>query len=158
VPGKKYDSQDEVFTVTSKNEKLTDDIWICNSGAFGRVEILQRLCFMLGRSMRATLWVTENMWQQFQDDNSRLDITLQEVKYVPELRVKLFSIIMSIGNGFNLSNKGLPIVLSTGSVSVTFDRIKKTTNGFVWALFGLCMSPQSPTPQLAVQVREVPSM
>jgi hypothetical protein len=30
-----YESQDVVFTATSKNEILTDDIWICNSGACG---------------------------------------------------------------------------------------------------------------------------
>jgi hypothetical protein len=30
-----YESQDVVFTVTSKNEILTDDIWICDSGACG---------------------------------------------------------------------------------------------------------------------------
>ena len=30
-----YESQDVVFTATSKNEILTDDIWICDSGACG---------------------------------------------------------------------------------------------------------------------------
>jgi hypothetical protein len=30
-----YESQDVVFMATSKNEILTDDTWICNSGACG---------------------------------------------------------------------------------------------------------------------------
>jgi hypothetical protein len=30
-----YESQDVVFTATSKNGKLSDDIWICDSGACG---------------------------------------------------------------------------------------------------------------------------
>jgi hypothetical protein len=30
-----YESQDVVFTVTSQNKILTDDTWICDSGAYG---------------------------------------------------------------------------------------------------------------------------
>jgi hypothetical protein len=30
-----YESQEVVFTATSKNKILTDDIWICDSGACG---------------------------------------------------------------------------------------------------------------------------
>jgi hypothetical protein len=35
-----------------------------------------------------------------------LDVTLEEVKYVPELWVNLFSISKALKNGFDLSNKG----------------------------------------------------
>ena len=66
-----------------------------------------------------------------QVDGSSLDVTLHEVKYVPELWVNLFSINKALKNGFNLSNKGVSICLSKGSASVTFDRVFRTTNGFV---------------------------
>ena len=87
-------------------------------------------------------------------DGSGLDINLREVKYVPELWVNLFSIKKSLKNGFNWSNQGL----SKGSVSVTFDRVMKTTNGFV---SGIRMSVhESPVDYntITVQLKERTSM
>ena len=66
-----------------------------------------------------------------QVDGSVLDSTLQEVKYVPELWVNLLRISKELKNGFNLSNQSVSICLSKGPVSVTFDRVMKTKNGFV---------------------------
>jgi hypothetical protein len=64
-------------------------------------------------------------------DGSSLDVTLYEVKYVPELWINLFSLNKVVKNGYTLSNKGLSICLSKGPCSVTFDRVIRTTNGFV---------------------------
>ena len=44
-----------------------------------------------------------------QADASSLDVTLHEVKYVPELWVNLFSINKTLKRRFNLSNKGVSI-------------------------------------------------
>jgi DUF4097 and DUF4098 domain-containing protein YvlB len=64
-------------------------------------------------------------------NGSSVNVTLKEVKYVPELRVNLFSISKALKNGFDISNKGLMISLKKGSVSVTFDRVIKTVNGSI---------------------------
>jgi hypothetical protein len=55
-------------------------------------------------------------------------VTLEEVKYVPELWVNLFSISKALKNGFDLRNKGLMILLKKGTVSITFDRVIKTVH------------------------------
>ena len=60
-----------------------------------------------------------------------MDVTLYEVKYVPELWMNLFSLNKALKNGYTLSNKGLSICLTKGPCSVTFDRVIRTTNGFV---------------------------
>jgi hypothetical protein len=45
--------------------------------------------------------------------------------------VNLFSISNVLKNGFNLTNKGLMIILKKGSISLTFDRVIKTVNGYI---------------------------
>jgi hypothetical protein len=43
----------------------------------------------------------------------------------------LFSIGKALKNGFNLSNNGEIIKLSKGNVTLTFDKVVRTKNGFV---------------------------
>jgi hypothetical protein len=75
-------------------------------------------------------------------NGSSVDVTLKEVKYVPELRVNLFSISKALKNGFDLSNKGLMISLKKGSVSVTFDKVIKTVNR---SISGIKMTTYDPS-------------
>jgi hypothetical protein len=53
------------------------------------------------------------------------------VKFVLELRINLFSIGKALKNGLNLSNYGEIIKLSKGNVTLTFDKVVRTKNGFV---------------------------
>jgi hypothetical protein len=64
-------------------------------------------------------------------NGSSVNVTLKEVKYVPELWVNLFRISKSLKHRFDLSNKRLMINMKEGSVSVTFDRFIKTVNGSI---------------------------
>jgi hypothetical protein len=75
-------------------------------------------------------------------NGSSVNVTLREIKYVPEFWVNLFSISKALKNGFNLSNKGLMISLKKGSVSVTFDRVIKTANG---SISGIKMTKYDPS-------------
>ena len=70
-------------------------------------------------------------YKVIQVDGSSLVVTLNEVTYVPQLWVHLFSISKAFKNAFNVSNKGVFIYLTKGSVSVIFDRVFRTTNGLV---------------------------
>jgi hypothetical protein len=66
-----------------------------------------------------------------QVDGSTLDIVINDVKFLPELCVNLFSVNKALKNGFKLSNKNENISLSKGSASITFDRIIKSLYGTV---------------------------
>ena len=66
-----------------------------------------------------------------QKNGEKLIITLQDVKYVPELWVNLFSIGKALKNGFNLGNDGERIKLMKGNVTIVFDRFLTSKNGFV---------------------------
>jgi hypothetical protein len=90
-----HDSQDVVFAATAKNEMSTEDIWICDSGACGHYcnstkglfnieEINESITVCNGKSMMATK-VGSLKCRIIQVDGSGLEITLPEVKYVPEL-------------------------------------------------------------------------
>jgi hypothetical protein len=126
-----YEPQDVVFTATSKNGTLSDDIWICDSGACGHYcmngDIDEKITVGNGDSMTATkVGSLERCIIQL--DGSVLNITINKVKYVPKLCANLFSINKAIKNGFSLGNKGTSICLSA---SVTFDRVISTLSGTI---------------------------
>jgi hypothetical protein len=89
-----------------------------------------------------TIKVENLKFHVIQLNGSNVDVTLKEVKYVPELWVSYFSISKELKNGFVLSNKGLMISLKKGSVSVTFDRVIKTANG---SISGIKMTTYDPS-------------
>ena len=61
-----------------------------------------------------------------QVDRSKIEVTLKNVAYVPELTRNLFSITKALENGFKLSNKGNIMMLSKGTKMVKFDRLQRT--------------------------------
>jgi hypothetical protein len=56
------------------------------------------------------------MWNPT-ENGQKLIVTLENVKYVPELWINLFIIGKALKNGFNLSNNGEIIKLSKGKVT-----------------------------------------
>ena len=66
-----------------------------------------------------------------QKNGEKLVITLQDVKYVPDLWINLFSIGKALKNGFNLGNDGEKLKLMKGNVTILFDRFLISKNGFV---------------------------
>jgi Reverse transcriptase (RNA-dependent DNA polymerase) len=131
-----FDSQDMVFAATSKTEKFTNDIWICDSGAcchycisdeglFDVKDIHESIKVGNGNTMMASK-VGSLKCRTIQVDGSGIDITLHEVKYVPDLWANLFSVHQALKKGHKLSNQDVIISLSKGSSSNTFDRIYNT--------------------------------
>jgi hypothetical protein len=97
-----YDSQVVVFADTAKSEKFTEDIWICDSAACGHYcnftkdlfnieEINESITVGNSKSMLATK-VGSLKCRIIQVDGSGVDITLHEVKYVPELWINLLAL------------------------------------------------------------------
>jgi len=66
-----------------------------------------------------------------QENGRELTVTLDKVKYVPELWINLFSIGKALQNGFNIRNDGQIIKLTKDSVTLQFKEVAKTKNGFV---------------------------
>ena len=75
------------------------------------------------------------------DGNIRM-ATLDNVKYVPQLWVNLFSIGQALKKGFAIGNKGLTVVLKKGGTNLSFDQILETSRGYV---MGVTMIPQDST-------------
>jgi hypothetical protein len=137
-----YESQDIVFTAPSQNGTLSDDIWICDSGACGHYykstkegmynmsDIDEKITVGNGNSMAATK-VGSLKHRVVQLDGYVLDTTINKVKYAPKLCANLFSIIKAIKNGFNPSNKDTSICLTKGSASMIFDRVINIMSGTI---------------------------
>jgi hypothetical protein len=66
-----------------------------------------------------------------QKNGEKVIVTLENVKLIPELWINLFGIGKALKNGFNLSNDGEIIKLSKGNMTLTFDKVVRTKNGFV---------------------------
>jgi hypothetical protein len=66
-----------------------------------------------------------------QKNGESLVVTLEDVKFVPDLWINLFSIGKALKNGFNLGNDGETIKLMKGKMVALFDRCLKSKNEFV---------------------------
>jgi hypothetical protein len=42
-----------------------------------------------------------------QANGTRMEVTMTDVKYIPDLWISLFSIDKALKNGFNIGNKGI---------------------------------------------------
>jgi hypothetical protein len=58
-------------------------------------------------------------------------VTLNDVKYVPNLCVNVFSLNKALKKGFKVSNDGVVVSLNYKNLKLTFDRIIHDTDGCV---------------------------
>jgi hypothetical protein len=72
--------------------------------------------------------------QILQKNGESLIVTLEDVKFVPDLWINLFSIGKALKNGFYLGNDSETIKLMKGKTEILFDRCLKSKNGFVPAI------------------------
>ena len=95
-----------IFFATYSKVWQTDEMWICDSGACGHYcnfkaglmnvkEICEEITVGNGNTMTATK-VGDLKCKVIQLDGSILDVTLYEVKYVPELWMHLSSLKKSV--------------------------------------------------------------
>jgi hypothetical protein len=132
----------EIILSSIESEKEVDhEIWIGDSGAlchycndneglYKYKTISEEITVRNGNVMIAKE-VGELRCEILQKNGEKVIVTLENVKFVPELWINLFSIGKALKNGFNLSNDVKMIKLSKGSVTLTFDRVVRTKNGFV---------------------------
>ena len=66
-----------------------------------------------------------------QKDGTSVRIVLPNVKFVPELYINLFSITKALSHQWQISNKGIDIILSKSDIHIQFDHHMRTQNGFI---------------------------
>ena len=64
-------------------------------------------------------------------NGSKVDVILLDCKFVPNLFINLCSVTKATSHGWELSNRGLSIVLQKSDLEVIFDLVMKTENGYV---------------------------
>jgi hypothetical protein len=137
-----------VFAATLDAEKFDDDIWKCDSGAsshycvsdkgmFDVRDIDEKIRVGNGNLLVATK-IGNLKLDVTQIDGTKFTITLQGVKFVPDLWVNLFSINQALKKGYRISNDYIIISLSKGLNKITFDRFFKAKDGTV---SGISMRP-----------------
>jgi hypothetical protein len=66
-----------------------------------------------------------------QINGEKLTIMLNDIKYVPNLCMNLFSLNKALKKGFKVSNDGVVVSINYKLVKLTFDRIILVTDGCV---------------------------
>ncbi len=66
-----------------------------------------------------------------QKNGTKAIITLDNCKYVPSLNHNLFSITRALAKGWEISNRGVHILLNKNGKTIAFDHINSTSTGFV---------------------------
>ena len=138
------------FGLGGKEVEFSSNTWIGDSGAschmtnddsgmFETNEIHEEITIGNGKPMIATK-VGKIKVDLVQNDGSTHQFTMVNVKYVPELFCKLFSVTVALDKGFQLGNKGRVIILKKGDFHIAFDKVFNTKTGFI---SGVDLIPQT---------------
>ena len=141
MASEKEASDNEVsFMAINQSTEKKVDLWIGDTGASTHMKNTIDGLFDLrneetivkignGEGLKSTTVGTLRAIVE-QTDGTKIDVTLKNVAYVPELATNLFSITKAMENGFKVSSTGNILRLSKGTKMVKFDRLQKTKNGF----------------------------
>jgi hypothetical protein len=131
-----FNSDDVVFTSIGTENNFSNDMWIFDSGArchyFQSMEGLTDVkdideTIKIGNSGAMQACKTGNLkCEVTQLDGRKFVVTLNNVKYVPEICSNLFSLNKALRNGFKFSNNDVIVSLTKKHVTLTFDCIIKT--------------------------------
>jgi hypothetical protein len=131
----------DVVLMTLADSAFSAHTWIGDSGASGHycnslegmfdiASIDEDIKVGNGKSMKATK-VGKLRCKVKQEDGHSFEVTLTDVKFVPELWINLFSIGKVLSNGFQIGNDGIKIHVSKGNFCLCFDKVMKTKSGYV---------------------------
>jgi hypothetical protein len=138
----------EMSNIEKRSGKIAPNTWLADSGASCHLTNSDEGMFdvemisspvKIGNGKALTVTKLGKMRQTiFQKNGDTVDVTLTDVKFVPELWVNLFSVGKGLQNGFNIGNKGLHLFLTKGKTTILFDKMMKTNKGFI---LGVDMMP-----------------
>ena len=136
----KKEGENEMSFIAFEKATRNSNLWIGNTGASTHMKNTLEGLYDLreeettiqignGKNLKSTTTGTLKATVQ-QLDGTAVDVKLENVAYVPELSINLFSITKAIGKGFQVSNKGNIMRLTKGLMTIKFDKLQKTKNGF----------------------------
>jgi Reverse transcriptase (RNA-dependent DNA polymerase)/gag-polypeptide of LTR copia-type/Zinc knuckle len=131
-----FNSDDVALTSIATDNNFSNDTWIFDSGASCHYcqsmegltdvkDIDELIKIGNGGAMRACKTGNLNC-EVTQLDGRKFVVTLNNVKYVPDICSNLFSLNKALRNGFKLSNNNVIVSLTKKHVTLTFDRVIKT--------------------------------
>jgi hypothetical protein len=137
----KEDRELAMSNMEKRSDKIAPNTWLADSGAschltnsdegmFDVEVISSPVKIGNGKALTATK-LGKMRRTIIQKNGDTVDVTLTDVKYVPELWVNLFSIGKGLQNGFNIGNKGLHLYLTKGKTTILFNKMMKTNKGFI---------------------------
>ena len=132
---------DLIINFSAKEVSFSKNTWIGDSGAschmtnddngmFDWSKIDEEITIGNGKPMKATK-VGSLRLETVQKDGKMRSFTMTNVKYVPDLYCKLFSVTTALDKGFQLGNKGRIIYLQKGDFGIAFDKVFETKTGFI---------------------------
>jgi hypothetical protein len=103
-------------------------------------DAISSICIGDGSSITATK-IGKKKMTILQQDGSTMDIILHDVKFIPELKFNLFSVIKAVAQGkWKLTSEGIYMILTKGDARIKFDQVLPTDSGM---LLGIEMVPRT---------------
>ena len=124
-------SHDEIVLIGSDQEMSQKDMWIGDSGAtshmvchdvgmFGCKPSNQQVIVGDGRSVKVLK--TGNLKVIFQKrKGEKNEVLLEDVKFIPSLKVNLFSILVALKKGATVRSEGTSLIIKKGQKELHFD-------------------------------------
>ena len=133
--GKRQDLSVFQFNFGAQEVGFSENTWIGDSGAschmtnsdigmFDWKRIDEEITIGNGRPMKATK-VGSIRLETIQKNGSMTSFMMTNVKYIPELYCKLFSLTTALDKGFHLGNRGRVIYLEKGDFRLEFGKFSK---------------------------------
>jgi hypothetical protein len=119
-----------------KKDVLTKDTWIVDTGAsthmgnsnkgMTNVKVIDSpVQIGDGMTLHATKIGRKHL-TVISKDGSKMNVVLQDYKYVPDLWVNLFALMKCLKNGWGIGNEGFVLLLRKGTMEIWFDRGRDT--------------------------------
>ena len=140
----KHKTTNKKSVAATTKKSITENTWIADSGATSHMtnddchmfdihEIDEEITIGNGKPMKATQ-IGSIRLATSQEHGKPQNFTMTNVKYVPELYCKLFSLTAAIDRGLMIGNEGRIITLKKGNFKIAFDKIIQKKTGFVSAI------------------------
>ena len=135
----------------TKRDALTKNTWIADSGASTHmgnsdegmtdVKVIDSpVQIGNGTTLRATKIGRKHL-TVVSKDGSKMNVVLEDYKYVPDLWVNLFAITKCLKNDWNIGNEGLVLHLTKGASTLRFDRVIPTHKGVIIGVEMIARNP-----------------
>jgi gag-polypeptide of LTR copia-type len=122
----------EIALIGSEDQQIPSNLWVGNSGATSHITCCeiglfdtkpsnQKIVVGDGRSIKVEKTGKLRVEFEGKEGEEPVEVILEGVKFVPEMKINLFSFMVAIQKGASLHSEGTSLILTKGKLNVHFN-------------------------------------